>query len=1020
MRRHAALCGVLLVIACTREPETQPRLSEIDEFLRFAPSASRTIEARVAGTRWAPVRKSSGSVDQLEFEGRAGAILAHPNAKAQHLYGVASLMMGRANESRTALEEAAAAPRAGAREWNDLSAARYEIAAAGKDASLLPLALTAADRALQFSASYSPAHFNRALILTRLGLRNEAKREWKTAIDAETDKQWRDEARRRLTELDIAPLAPVETELDLALRRTRAGDDRTLHATVASRIEEIRTQSETIMISAWADAAANHDDHRATQLLDRLRRAGDLLAVDDGDYLLRDAVHAIDATPPRAIRALVAAHLAYRDARLQYANQLAGSDVALDRTAKSLARAHSPLQYVARYYAANATFDRNRVDAARKRLEGVLDDIHDRHYRSLDAGVSKQLGMYYGYRGMWTAALIQLERSYELFNAGGEQVNAAFTEAIIGEVYDRIGQFEKAWRHRTAALDVLTRSVPDQRSLAVLGGAVHAEILRRDYESALSLLVIARQEAEVVGDTILTAEMIIRQARVLLAAHGKDDAKQALQRASGFIDRISDPRQRRRVAADAAIVEGESAEPCAAIAILTPSIELYEENGFRMQLPAAYLARGRARLACGNSEGALSDFRKGMAELERQRANVAVDIRVTLFDTVPDLLAETVDLLLSRGRDAEAYAVVERARARTLIEALGLRHSATQQANIARIASALPANAALIEYALLPHGVAAFCITRRGMNVTRLRIEPAELRSRVAELGAMIETRKPLADVQRAACDLHAALIAPLDILIANADLLYIVPDRFLYAAPFAAFRDASTAKYLIERHRLVIAPSGAFVLRRLAPRATRGRPLIISEPRSDGQWLPAAQREAAGVERLYAGASHLHGPSATIERFVAEARLSSMIHYAGHAGIDDAGGGFLPLAPSAANDGRLDASAISHLSLRRTRLVVLSACATMRGTASRVEGMPSVSRAFLAAGAPLVLGMLWEIEDDTARPLLLSFHARLRSRRHINPSTALQETQCDLLRSSDPAVSHPASWAAASLIGVD
>jgi CHAT domain-containing protein len=98
--------------------------------------------------------------------------------------------------------------------------------------------------------------------------------------------------------------------------------------------------------------------------------------------------------------------------------------------------------------------------------------------------------------------------------------------------------------------------------------------------------------------------------------------------------------------------------------------------------------------------------------------------------------------------------------------------------------------------------------------------------------------------------------------------------------------------------------------------------------------------------------------------------------------------------------------------------LVILSACATMRGTASRVEGMPSVSRGFLTAGAPLVLGMLWEIEDEAAARLLLAFHERLR--KPATASEALRETQCAFIHSSDAAAGHPASWAAAELLGVD
>lgn len=1020
-------CGVLIVLACARHNSDVPKQSQLDQLLDAAPASWRANEARVTGLRWAPARKREAgrhavSSDDLELQGIVGTILANRGATSAsaHLTGVGYLLIGRTREAVTQLEEAARKGPSDARAWSDLSAARYTLAVAADDPARLPAALAAADRALQLSPSLAPAHFNRALILERLGLRNEARRQWHAALAAESDDRWTQEGRQHLSELEIVQAAPLGAEIEHAAQRAREGDNQQLRALVAQRVEEIRASSETVMVTAWAEAAASGDTVRAEQLLTDLRRLGELLAAMNGDYLLQDTVKAIDATPPAALPALFAAHKAYRDARLSYSRQLPRSDAALAGAAVLLARAHSPLQYVARYYAANAAFDRNRAEKAHAGLLAVLRDIDQKRYPSLTAGVTKQLGLYYGFRGMWTASLIQLERSKAIFSTGGETVNAAFTDAIIGEVYDRIGQFEKAWRHRRAALSVLCRAAPSQRSLAVLGGAVHAEILRCDFESALSLLAVARREADAVRDPVLTAEMMIRQASVLLRARGAKDAQRALSSALAIAQQISDPRQRRLVAAEAAIVRGESTESCGAVAILTPSIEQYEGNRLRMLLPGAYLARGRARLACKDARGALTDFRKGVAEIERQRANVAMDIRTTIFDTVPDLIAETLDLLLSNGRTEEAYALVERARARTLIEALGLPNPATEKASLTRIVAALPPNAALIEYALLPHAVAAFCITQEGMTVKRLKADPAQLREQIAALDRAIDARDPLAMVQVKAAELHDELIAPLEPLIGCSDLLYIVPDRFLYAAPFAALWDRAREQYLIEKHRLVIAPSSAFVLQRLKSDPPRGQVLIVSDPSSDaaGNWLPAAHREGTGVELLYGKAKHLFGADASIERFVAEAKKSSLIHYAGHAGVDDAGGGFLPLARSRRSDGRLEASAISRLSLRRTRLVVLSACATMRGTASRIEGMPSVSRAFLTAGVPLVLGMLWEVDDDATTPLLLSFHRQLLER--MSPSAALRATQCALLRSHDPTISHPASWAAAELIGVD
>jgi CHAT domain-containing protein len=161
-----------------------------------------------------------------------------------------------------------------------------------------------------------------------------------------------------------------------------------------------------------------------------------------------------------------------------------------------------------------------------------------------------------------------------------------------------------------------------------------------------------------------------------------------------------------------------------------------------------------------------------------------------------------------------------------------------------------------------------------------------------------------------------------------------------------------------------------------------------------------------------------LVGRDATIARFVAAAPQSALIHYSGHAQSDDTAGGFLPLAPTAQSDGRLDATAISRLPLHRTSLVILSACATMRGDVSRVEGMPSLSRAFLNAGAGAVVGMLWEVDEETTAALLAPFHRRVRD--GMSPSQALQEAQLEMIHSDRADLRHPATWSAAAFLGND
>ena len=96
--------------------------------------------------------------------------------------------------------------------------------------------------------------------------------------------------------------------------------------------------------------------------------------------------------------------------------------------------------------------------------------------------------------------------------------------------------------------------------------------------------------------------------------------------------------------------------------------------------------------------------------------------------------------------------------------------------------------------------------------------------------------------------------------------------------------------------------------------------------------------------------------------------------------------------------------------------LVVLGACGTIRGEADHVEGMPSLARAFLAAGARSVVGTLWEIDDDTASRLFRRMHQQIRAGQ--SPAAALRAAQTALVHDPDARLRHPSTWAPVEILG--
>jgi CHAT domain-containing protein len=167
----------------------------------------------------------------------------------------------------------------------------------------------------------------------------------------------------------------------------------------------------------------------------------------------------------------------------------------------------------------------------------------------------------------------------------------------------------------------------------------------------------------------------------------------------------------------------------------------------------------------------------------------------------------------------------------------------------------------------------------------------------------------------------------------------------------------------------------------------------------------------------MYDSATVLIAERATRARFITAAQRSGMIHYAGHADSSSADpfGSLHLAADSSGRTGDLDANAIASLDLSRAELVILAACGTMRGDFQHVEGMPSIARAFLAAGARNVVGTLWEVDDDAVAPLFQRVHAELR---HGSvPPAALRIAQVALAHDRNLRLSHPSTWAPVEIL---
>ncbi len=109
---------------------------------------------------------------------------------------------------------------------------------------------------------------------------------------------------------------------------------------------------------------------------------------------------------------------------------------------------------------------------------------------------------------------------------------------------------------------------------------------------------------------------------------------------------------------------------------------------------------------------------------------------------------------------------------------------------------------------------------------------------------------------------------------------------------------------------------------------------------------------------------------------------------------------------PDNIEDGVLTAREISHMDLRGTDLVVLSACETGLGEVSS-EGVFGLQRSFKQAGVQTIMMSLWEVNDEATRYMMTEFYTNLLDGKEKREAFLEAKQKC---RGKYP---EPKNWAA-------
>ena len=983
----AAIVVVVVAIAfllLRRRDDTVSRL------VRLAAASARLAEPRLSGGfAWAryrgPMRAGDAGPDSglLRLDGAAGEAIERAQSErsgdARHAAGIALVLVDQPAEAIGRLRDAAAELPNDASVWNDFAAARYAAAVKMQRPSLLPEALAAADRALRVDSKSAEALFNRALILQRLGLRSEAHAAWERYLAVDSSSPWSNEGREHLSHLPLqSARALFQKELPRLERAAVAGDATAVTQIVAQFPQQCRTHAEAELLGLWGEASRRGDTAESGRLLIVARAIGDALASLHGESLLREAVAAIDRSDGTGRGSLAEAHATYRRGRIAYANQrIEAGERDLRDAAARFAGAGSPMRFSARYYAAEALYDRHQSTTACAEQAQTLRELEQQpHFTAMRAQVAWALAVCRMVDTDWTGAAPLLAESERGFRALGERTNLGVILGLKATTFTFMGLADDAWTARIEGFDLLSAEGHADRLAVSLGAAARSELQHGRLEAALPILELVEAADRGAANEAVLDDALFREA-VLNAALG-DEARGSLKvrEAESVAQGIRDPAARERALAGVAFAHGAVVlrrDPSEARRFLTSAIEGYRAQGATALLPEPYLLRARASMRLGDTAAAMRDLDDGIAIVERHSVDVAGTVVGTgVLDAGTALFEEAVNLQVDRGDAPAVFAYAERAR--TQLRGDGQRGAQPLQQQLAGTGTAV------LEFVALPSALVAVCVTERGIIATRTPIARERL--------------ERLADGNDLAA-LNDVLIAPA--ALDGVRQLVVVPDPRLEGVPFAALYERRTKRYLIERMPVSIALSATSLQRgnARAPRSLLAITLPSGGPIHTAA-LPESESELLDIRNLYGRFTGVPAAEATFAAFLAAAPRADVVHIAGHTERQPGAGD--PALVFA--DERVSGKRMARTSLFDGATVVLAACETLRAPRQPQVHTLSLGGGFLAAGAASVVGTLTPIADRDARLLFAEVHRELAA--GADPAAAVRAAQLSAIARGD------------------
>jgi CHAT domain-containing protein len=380
-------------------------------------------------------------------------------------------------------------------------------------------------------------------------------------------------------------------------------------------------------------------------------------------------------------------------------------------------------------------------------------------------------------------------------------------------------------------------------------------------------------------------------------------------------------------------------------------------------------------------------------------------------------------------------------------------------ATLSEIQSLLEPKTALLEYVVTDSILYLFYIDKDKCKLVQQHIKQSTLKTKIKELHTALsdyellinDRNKSYEAYTRPAHWFYKKLIAPIVAETSDVEHLIIVPDGELAYLPFECFlaKPANQGKtnyknleYLLEDYNIsynysatlwkenkewkkpinngqILAMAGNYNLH-LDSTKKHLRLSDYYRNRNGLKPLHAAEKEVRVLSQIFQG--YFGFDKGASERlFKEKAGDYAVIHLAMHGFLDSKHPILSTLIFTEDGDtlenSLLQAYEISNLKLNAD-LVVLSACETGFGAFEKGNGIASLARSFMYAGASSMVVTLWSVNDYVTAKIMKDFYSNLSD--GMTKSEALQQAKLNYVKTAPEMGQHPAFWSPFVLIGND